>query len=325
MTGALTKGHCRDGSPVVWSPPRFARISLVIARDVAILICSRGREEDLSRLIGDLERGYLPALAAAGLSASVLVYGQGYPLAFQEELGRRFAPMVEDGRLLIVAAERSHSRIGDVVRTMVMAAHARLTYRLAMLMDDDSVYVPDRHIDENLRQAARRFLAENHRCYSIKLGAERTLRYSRFIEPEGPIMPFKEKMMWVSRAVLDEVLETPRFEELSIGEDAVMAAVAWLKEPEACFSVYGLATFLHLGYEPAPDLAHDDSKGGYAELMGYSGPDPALVHGKYDKALRTGVTPHHIMPDVFVGPEHEHFIYNGVRQEVVERRLPAPS
>jgi hypothetical protein len=188
-----------------------------------------------------------------------------------------------------------------------------------MLMDDDSVYAADETVDANLCAAAQAFLEGGHRAQSIKLGDATTLAFTPFLDPAGPIMPFKEKMLWASRPVLDAVLALPRFPELSIGEDAVIAALAWLPDPAACYGVHGLATFRHLGYEPAPGIPHDDAAGGYAELMGYTGPDPALLHGKYDVALRTGVTPWHVLPDVFVGPEHEHFVFNGVRQEVVRR------
>jgi hypothetical protein len=243
-------------------------------------------------------------------------------------LRREFADAAASGRLVLIPSTRPHARIGDVVHTAVREVHARARYKLAMLMDDDSVYAPDAAVDANLRAAARHFIAGGHRAYSIKLGDSRALAYVPFVDPDGPIMPFKEKMMWVSRPVLDEVLRTPRFTELSIGEDAVVAAVAWLPGPEACFGVYGMATFLHLGYEPAPEFAHDDAKGGYAELMNYDGPRPELTHGKYDAALKSGVTPHHVMPDVFVGEDHPHYIYNGIRADVIARlraagRLPA--
>ena len=133
-------------------------------------------------------------------------------------------------------------------------------------------------------------------------------------------MPFKEKMLWVSREVLDEALQMPRFTELSVGEDAVIAALAWLSDPDACFGVYGMATFLHLGYERSPETGHEEIEGGYADLMNYRGPPTeAAPHGKFDAALRTGVTPYHVMPDVFVAEDHPHYIFNGVRPEVVAR------
>ncbi len=293
----------------------------MLHRDIAILICSRGREAVLGRLLDDLDRAFLPALAAGNLTACVVLYAQGYGEAFLAGLETRYAARIAAGDLVIRPAARPHTRIGDVVHAGIRLMHTCVSYRLAMLMDDDSLYTPDETVDSNLRAAARVFLDGGHRAHSVKLGDGKTLAFGRFIEPEGPIMPFKEKMLWVSRPVLDAVLALPRFPELSIGEDAVIAALAWLPDPHACHAVHGLATFRHLGYEPAPDTPHDDAAGGYAELMGYTGPDPTLLHGKYDVALRTGVTPWHVMPDVFVGPEHEHFIFNGVRGEVVGRVL----
>ncbi|KAA2236156.1 hypothetical protein [Salinarimonas soli] len=53
----------------------------------------------------------------------------------------------------------------------------------------------------------------------------------------------------MSRPVLNAVLALPRFPELSIGENAVIAALAWLPD----HAVDGLAAFRHLGYEPTPD------------------------------------------------------------------------
>ncbi len=289
----------------------------MIHRDNAVLICSRGREAVLGRLLDDLEAAFLPALRQGGLTATVALYAQGYAPAVLDRLAARHAALVDAGDLVILPAERSHGRIGDVVHTATALLHERVAYRLAMLMDDDSVYTADPTVDENLRAAARAFLEGGHRAHSVKLGDNTTLSFAPFLDPAGPIMPFKEKMLWVSRPVLDAVLALPRFPELSIGEDAVIAALAWLPDPAACHAVHGIATFRHLGYEPAPGIPHDDAAGGYAELMGYTGPDPALLHGKYDVALRTGVTPWHVMPDVFVGPEHAHFIFNGVRSEVV--------
>jgi hypothetical protein len=188
-----------------------------------------------------------------------------------------------------------------------------------MLMDDDSVYEAHPVVDRNLRTAARNFIERGHRAYSIKLGAGTELSYAPFVDLDGPIMPFKEKMLWVSRAALDEVLAVPRFTELSIGEDAVIAAVAWLSAPERCFGVYGMGTFLHLGYERPPEDGEGELTGGYAALMGYDPAQALLEHGKYDAALRNGVTPYHVLPHVFVGEDHPHYIYNGIRPEVVAR------
>jgi len=291
----------------------------MIERDVAIIICSRGREEVLTRLLSDLERGFTPALADAGLSHCAWVYAQGYAPDFLADLGSRFGDAVAAGTLVVNASTRPHARIGDVVHTAIRSVHDEGRYKLAMLMDDDSVYELNPVVDANIGRAARNFIAHRHRAYSIKLGASCTLEYQPFVDLAGPIMPFKEKMMWVSREVLDEVLATPRFRELSIGEDAVIAAVAWLGDPDACFGVYGMATFLHLGYEAAPQFGDGDIQGGYAELMNYDGPRPDAVHGKYDDALRTGVTPYHVMPDVFVAEDHPHYIYNGIRAEVIAR------
>ena len=299
----------------------------MIERDVAILVCSRGREEALTRLVGDLRRGFTPALDAGGLSHCVCVYAQGYAPAFLAELETRFADAVGAGELILIPPTRPHARIGDVVHAAISGMHARVSYRLAMLMDDDSIYDAHPAVDENLRTAARTFIARGHRAYSIKLGQSYALEYEPFVNLAGPIMPFKEKMMWVSREVLEEVLETPRFTELSIGEDAVIAAVAWLSRPEACFAVFGMATFLHIGFEPCAEFGGKEIDGGYAELMNYDGPpSDATTLGKYGEAIRTGVTPHHVRPDVFVGEDHPHYVYNGIREEVIERlglRRPA--
>ncbi len=293
-------------------------MTALIERDVAVLICSRGREDLLGRLLEDLGGGFLPALAAGGIGAAVVVYAQGYGPEALERLARRFGPGAGEN-LILVPAGRPHARIGDVVRTAAEGLHARLRYRLAMLMDDDSTYEARPATDANLRRAAQTFLERGHRAYSIKLGPEETLRIGPFVDPDGPIMPFKEKMMWVSRPVLDAVLAQPRFAELSIGEDAVVAALAWLAEPRACLAVHGIGGFLHLGFEAPADAAGGELPGGYGELMGYAGPSADTPHGKYDAALRHGVTPHHVMPDVFVGEDHPHYIYNGIRPEVLDR------
>ncbi|HEV2560190.1 MAG TPA: hypothetical protein VGU45_16325 [Microvirga sp.] len=289
----------------------------MIRRDIAVLICSRGRKEVLARLLADLQGGFLPALGEGGLTASVLVYAQGYSAADMTDLERAFAGAVARQDLVLMTAERPHDRIGDVVRSAVERMRETTTCRLAMLMDDDSTYDADPLVDANLRDAARAFIAQGHRAYSIKLGSGRELAYGPFLNPDDPIMPFKEKMMWVSPAVLDAVLGLPRFSELSIGEDAVIAALAWLADPQACLAVHGLATFLHLGFEQA---SGEDVPGGYADLMKYD-PRSGAEHGKYDAALRTGVTPFHVMPDVFVPEDHPRFIFNGVRKSLVDKLL----
>lgn len=292
----------------------------MIDRDAVVMICSRGREAVLARLVDDLLGGFLPALAEGGLSASVFVYAQLYPEPFLRGLKARYAEAEADGRLVVVHSERPHTRIGDVVATAIGAMHARLTYRLAMLIDDDSLFTRDPQVEANLRRAAGEFLARGDRCYSIKLGQGRDFAIGAFLDPEGPIAPFKEKMIWVNRAVLDEVLAQPRFAELSIAEDSVITTLAWLGDPAGCRSVYGIASFVHFGVESAPGVEGGEVAGGYADLVGFSGPPTAAApHGKYDEALRSGVTHWHVMPDVFVGPDHPHFIYAGIRQDVVRR------
>ncbi len=292
----------------------------MIRRDIAVLICSRGRKEALARLLADLQGGFLPALGEGGLTASVLVYAQGYSAADMTDLERAFAGAVAREDLVLMTAERPHDRIGDVVRSAVERMREATTCRLAMLMDDDSTYDADPLVDANLRKAARAFIAQGHRAYSIKLGSGRELSYGPFLNPDDPIMPFKEKMMWVSPEVLDRVLALPRFAELSIGEDAVIAAMAWLADPKACFAVHGLATFLHLGFEQP---GGDDVPGGYADLMAYD-PSSGAEHGKYDAALRTGVTPFHVLPDVFVPEDHPRYIFNGVRKRLVDTLIQRP-
>jgi hypothetical protein len=285
-------------------------------RDVVIIICSRGREDVLARLLSDLQLGFMPALEAGGLTCCIFVYAQGYAPDYLATLEQRFSEAVRAQKLVVTASSRPHTRIGDVVHTAIRTVHASAHYRVAMLMDDDSVYAADPAVDANVRGAARNLIERGHRAYSIKLGGSYELAYRPFVNLADPIMPFKEKMLWVSRQVLDEVLELPRFIELSIGEDAVIAAVAWLGHPNTCFAVYGMATFLHLGFERSPEFGDQDIEGGYADLMNYKGPVAGALDGKYDAALRTGVTPYHILPDVFVPEDHPRYIYNGIRDEV---------
>jgi hypothetical protein len=133
-------------------------------------------------------------------------------------------------------------------------------------------------------------------------------------------MPFKEKMLWVSRAVMEEALAFPAFATLSVGEDVVLAALAWCGGAERCFGVFGIANFLHLGFEPDGEMATPPIRGGYGELVGYDegqNTDPEL--GKYGAAFRSGVVPFHAMPDIFVGPEHPHHTISGIRPEAVVR------
>jgi hypothetical protein len=126
-------------------------------------------------------------------------------------------------------------------------------------------------------------------------------------------------MLWVSRGVMEEALAFPHFAELNVGEDVVLSALAWRGDAARCFGVFGIATFLHLGFEPDEE-APATLSGGYGELVGHiegQESDPDL--GKYAKAFRGGVVPHSVMPEIFVGPEHPHHTISGVRSEAVAR------
>ncbi|MDB5592675.1 hypothetical protein [Enterovirga sp.] len=284
-----------------------------IGCDVAVIIYSRGRETCLRRLLADLAHHYRPALLCEGLSCCIWVYAQGYGPAVLASLEGDFAGLIAAQGLVIVPAARPHRCIGEVAAAAFTAVHAGCSYRLAMLMDDDSTYTADPEIDLNLRRAARRFLDQRHRAYSVKLGAARALDFQPFVAGASPIMPFKEKMLWLRRDVLEEVLHLPGFAELSIGEDAVIAALAWRADPLSCFAVSGLATFLHLSFEGPGEPAEVEIGGGYAELVGHGSTDPGT---KYDRALRSGVTPYHVLPDLFVPESHPHYAFNGIRDDV---------
>lgn len=291
-----------------------------MTRDVAILVCSYAREDLLSRIVADLDAAYMPALEAGGLSCASVVYAQGYAPAFLDALEARHAGAVAAGRLIVVRAARRHARIGEVFVAAVEALHARVDYRLCMTMDDDSLYRPDPVVDATLRRMAREFLARDDRAWSIKLGEERDYRLVPFVDPAGPIIPFKEKMLWVSRAVMDEALAFPRFADLDIGEDVVLAGLAWRSGAARCRGAHGLGTFFHLAFERPDGAGGSDHAGGYGGLVEYDGaqaPDPEL--GKYGKAFRGGVVPFTVMPDVFVGPDHPLHVYNGVRPEAFAR------
>jgi hypothetical protein len=290
----------------------------ILKRDIVVMICSRGREAVLARLLDDLLGGFLPALAEGVWTASVFVYAQLYDVEYLDNLAARHAEAVADGRLIIAPSAQPHTRIGEVVHTAISIMHHRLSYKLAMLIDDDSLYTRDSVVEDNLRRAVAAFIDGRQRCFSIKLGQERDFAIGPFLDPENPIAPFKEKMIWVSRAVLDDVLALPRFSELSIAEDTVITTLAWMRGPHDCHAVHGIASFVHFGVETAPGLANSEIAGGYADLVGFAGPPTeAAPHGKYDEALRSGVTHWHVMPEVFVGPEHPHFIYAGLRAEAV--------
>jgi hypothetical protein len=291
-----------------------------MTRDIAIVICSRGREDYLTRLLDDMHRAFVPALKAAGLSATTFVYAQNYPRAYIEMLAQRFAGDIARGDLIIVEPSGPHYQIGYVVASAIAALHARLGYRLAMLMDDDSLYRGGAEIDANLGRAARDFLDRDARAYSIKLGQGRSLEYWPFIDAKGPVMPFKEKMLWVSRAVMDEAQAFEAFSTLSVGEDAVLAALAWRGGADRCFGVFGIASFLHLAFEPDEETPQGGIAGGYGALVGYvEGKDGDPELGKYAPAYRSGIVPHDVLPEIFVGPDHPHYYINGIRPEAVAR------
>lgn len=274
----------------------------------------------LSRLLDDIDRAFAPALEAAGLSVSTFVYAQNYPRAYMDALTQRFGADIASGRLILVEPVGPHHQIGYVVASAITALHARVDYRLAMLMDDDSLYRAEPVVDANLAQAARDFLDQDHRAYSIKLGPSRTLEYWPFVNSEGPIMPFKEKMLWVSHPVMEEALAFPEFAELSVGEDVVLAALAWRGGADRCFGVFGIASFLHLGFEPDAEAATPSLGGGYGELVGYvEGRDEGAGLGKYSAAYQSGIVPHTIMPEIFVGPDHPHYYINGIQPEAIRR------
>jgi hypothetical protein len=56
------------------------RLVSIIDRDVAIIICSRGREAYLTRLLSDLQHHFTPALHAGGLPSA-----SGYTLSITRE------------------------------------------------------------------------------------------------------------------------------------------------------------------------------------------------------------------------------------------------
>ncbi|MGL4438793.1 MAG: hypothetical protein ACRCUE_05940 [Bosea sp. (in: a-proteobacteria)] len=290
------------------------------SRDIAIFICSRNRESLLLRLLDDIESGFAPALEAGGFSVCTFVYAQAYSQAWLDGVRQRFASSLATGRLIIAEPATPHTRIGDVFASAVATLHAMVDYRLAITMDDDSLYRPAPDIDANIRQATSDFLAHDARAFSIKLGPSRALEYWPFIDPAGPIMPFKEKMLWLSRSVMEEALAWPRFADLDVGEDAVLAAIAWRGGATRCFGVYGIATFLHLAFEPDGDATAQNFAGGYGELVDFvEGRDHDPELGKYGKAFRGGVVPFSVMPEIFVGPEHPHHTISGIRPEAVAR------
>jgi hypothetical protein len=291
-----------------------------VKRDIAIVICSRGREDLLSRLLDDIDGAFAPAIEAGGLSLCTFVYAQNYPRAYLDALSQRFAAAIKQGKLILCEQTHTHSRIGDVFSSAIAALHARVEYRLAMLMDDDSLYRSEPQVDANLVQAAQDFLTHRDRAYSIKLGQSRTLEYWPFINAAGPIMPFKEKMLWVSRAVMEDALAFPDFAKLSVGEDVVLAALAWRGDAQRCYGVFGIASFLHLAFEADEEAETLPMSGGYGELMGYlEGQDDQSGLGKYAVAYHAGTVPAHILPEIFVGQEHPHFVISGIRPEAVER------
>lgn len=289
-------------------------------RDIAILIYSRGREAMLARLVDDLCRAFIPALEAGGLTACALIYAQNYSRTYLDGLRRRHAEAISAGALILVEQGAPHATIGDVFLGAGRALHERVDYRLAMLMDDDSLYRSTPDSDANLREAARSFLDHDARAYSIKLGPGRDLAYCPFIDPAGPVMPFKEKMIWVSRAVMEEALAFPRMAALQVGEDVVLTALAWRGGAERCFGVFGIAGFLHLAFEADAETPAGPIGGGYGELVGHDETVPQLDDlGKYGAAFRGGVVPHSVLPEIFVGPEHPHHTISGIKPEAVAR------
>jgi hypothetical protein len=297
-----------------------------VRRDIAILIYSRGREVLLARLLDDLERAFVPALEAGGLSVSTFLYAQDYAAPYLDALKLRYAASLASGRLILQVAERPHLCIGEVFVHAAKALNARVQYHLAMLMDDDSLYRAEPQVDANLRRAAQDFLDHEDRAYSIKLGQSRRLDYWPFIDAQGPIMPFKEKMLWLNRAVIEEAVSWPDFATLSVGEDAVLAALAWRGGASRCYGVFGIASFLHLGFEADSSAQDMPMSGGYAALVGFEAQssDTGAVEtthelGKYGPAYASGIVPHHILPQIFVGPEHEHYVFNGIRADAVRR------
>jgi hypothetical protein len=78
----------------------------MIDRDVALIICSRGREDALARLLRDLHRAFTPALDAGGLSHCVWVYAQGYAPEYLARLRQEFALAVTAQNLVVTVSDR---------------------------------------------------------------------------------------------------------------------------------------------------------------------------------------------------------------------------
>jgi hypothetical protein len=114
-------------------------------------------------------------------------------------------------------------------------------------------------------------------------------------------MPFKEKMLWVSRAVAEEVVALPGFRRSQHRRGRGHRGGRVAARPGGLPVGARDRDLLHLSYEASAEFGSGDVAGGYADLMNYTGPPPDATHfGKYEEALRRGVTPQHVMPDVFV-------------------------
>ena len=86
FTLSWLKEHLETDASLDLPTPR--RRTLRMKRDIAIVICSRGREDYLTRLLDDIDRAFAPALEAGGLSVCTFVYAQNYARSYLDALGQ---------------------------------------------------------------------------------------------------------------------------------------------------------------------------------------------------------------------------------------------
>ena len=275
--------------------------------DVVFLLSSRGRPEMLKRVIESVHRFFIPAVTAAGLTYAMGVYAQDYASDWLDDLDAE-----QDFPFFVVRCDTIHLTIGNIVQTAVQtidqamekkAGYSLFKSKVVIMLDDDSIFSGDARVNANVTRALKKFIADQHLLYSVRLGPSTSFELLPLVDASYPVMPGKEKMQWVRPDVLMGAITHPKFSDLTIGEDAIVSTVAWTTDPKLCFSLYGVGTFIHLGLEGHLSPINFELIGGLEAL-----PEPTEHFG-----------PQRMLPDIFVPETHPLHDYYGVRPEVIER------
>ena len=228
-----------------------------MSRQVVFLIYSRGRIDNLHRLLTDLWSELSPALE--GFDFKVCVYAQ----YGKRDLDRLTA--LDWSHLIVHGAQRRFKTIGEVVRAATISFTAEIEASdVVVMMDDDTIYNHHPLVNQSWRDCLSVFIENGDLVNSFRLGFSTTYARMPLVTRYAPFISGKEKMQWLAPSVLLEAVANPLFAKLGLGEDVALNAFGWQRDPSRCWSIDGFGTLYHLGCEPFLEIPID---GGLKSLI----------------------------------------------------------